>query len=154
MDEASLSARDLRGVFSRAELRRQLAHIVRRAHREGIARLDTSRLAMRFPCRLRIALRSGGVVEVEGSESGASARPLDEQRAVIREKCAAVGVSADLVGDDGLGDQLAGGVGDLDVDEAEAPAALDDARAGAQVGAAGAPEEVDGEADGRPGSRH
>jgi MmgE/PrpD C-terminal domain len=96
MDEAALSGRDLRELISRRDLRRQLGHAIRSGHRAGIARLETDRLEMRFPCRLRILARSGEVTEIDGAETGASARPLEEQRGVIREKCAAVGLAAEL----------------------------------------------------------
>jgi 2-methylcitrate dehydratase PrpD len=99
MDEASLSLRDLRELAGRRDLRRELAGTLRRGHGDGIARLDTARLRMRFPCRLRIELRSGRVVDVDGRETGASARPVEDQRAVVEEKCAAAGLSADLVHD-------------------------------------------------------
>jgi hypothetical protein len=96
MDEAAVSRRDLRELISRRDLRRQLGDVVRHGHRAGIGRLETERLEMRFPCRLRIVPRSGGVIEVDGAETGASARPLEEQRAVIREKCEAVELGAEL----------------------------------------------------------
>jgi 2-methylcitrate dehydratase PrpD len=96
MDEAALSGRELRELISRRDLRQQVGQAIRRGHRAGIARLETERLEMRFPCRLRIAARSGEVIEIDGAEAGASARPLEEQRAVIREKCAAVGLAAEL----------------------------------------------------------
>jgi hypothetical protein len=48
---------------------------------------------MTFPCRLAIRLRSGRVVEVDGRESGASARPVAEQRAVVNVRCRAVGLA-------------------------------------------------------------
>ena len=133
MDEAALSLRDLRGLLSRRELRREVGDAIRGGHAAGIARLDTEHLEMRFPCRLRITLRSGRTIEVDGEERGASARPLDEQRAVVGEKCEAVGLSADLVSHESLGDQLASRVGDLHVDEAQRAPALHDAGDGAQV---------------------
>jgi hypothetical protein len=36
------------------------------------------------------------VVEIEGDERGAGGRPLDEQRAVVEEKCRLTGVEASL----------------------------------------------------------
>jgi hypothetical protein len=136
MTEGALSLRDLRELARRRDVRRELAGALRGGHAAGIARLDTERLRMRFPCRLTIALRSGGTLGVDGEESGASARPLADQRAVLAEKCAVVGLSADLVRDERLRDELAARVGHLDVDEAEAPAALDDPGLGAKVDAA------------------
>jgi hypothetical protein len=62
--------------------------------RRGIDHLDTARLRMRFPCRLRLHLRSGGTVELEGTERGASATPLAEQRAVVEEKARLTGLAA------------------------------------------------------------
>jgi 2-methylcitrate dehydratase PrpD len=153
MDEAALTLADLRELVGRRELRREVGKALRHGHREGIARLDTGRLKMRFPCRLHVELRSGRTLELDGDEAGASGRPLADQRAVVAEKCAAVGLSADLVGDDALRHELAGRVGHLGVDEADAAPALDHARDRAQVGAAGGAQEVHGQPDGHAGGR-
>src|SRR5207244_1528076 len=82
-DEVGLPARDLWPLLGRRDLRREVVAALRQGHRAGIARLDTGRLRMRFPCRLRIELRSGRTLEVDGEEAGASGRPLEEQRAVV-----------------------------------------------------------------------
>jgi 2-methylcitrate dehydratase PrpD len=148
MDEAGLPPSELRALVRNRSVRRELLAALRSGHSEGIARLDTGKLRMRFPCRLHIRLRSGQTLDVDGDEAGASARPLEDQRAVVAEKCAAVGLSADLVGDDALRHEIAVRAGHLGVDEAEAPAALDDAGAHAQVGAVGGAEELHRQADG------
>jgi hypothetical protein len=57
-----------------------------------MAGIDTARLRMTFPCRLRIRLRSGRVLEVDGEERGASARPLEEQREVVDARASAAGL--------------------------------------------------------------
>jgi hypothetical protein len=74
----------------------QAAALVRVAAsaQRGIEHLDTTRLRMRFPCRLRVHLRSGGTVELEGTERGASATSLAEQRAVVEEKARLTGLAA------------------------------------------------------------
>lgn len=154
MDEAALSWRDLRELLSRRELRQELTAMVRQGHGAGIARLDTGRLRMRFPCRLHVVLRSGRTLDVDGEERGASGAAVEEQRGVLAEKCAAVGLSADLVGDDSLRDEVAVRVGHVDVDEAEAAAPLDHLGDRAEVGAARGAQELDREADGRPGAQH
>jgi hypothetical protein len=136
MDEAALPLGELRALLGRRDLRRELGSMLRRGHRAGIARLDTSRLEMRFPCRLHVVLRSGRTLVVDGEEAGASARPVDDQRAVVAEKCAAVGLSADLVGHDALRDEVIVRPGHLDVDEAQAAPALHDTRERTQVDAA------------------
>ena len=73
-------------------LRREVWDLVRSGSRDGLAGVDTSRLRMTFPCTLRIRLRSGGELEVEGSEPGASAHPIEEQRAVVARRAALAGV--------------------------------------------------------------
>ena len=64
----------------------------RRPGRPGIGALDTERLRMTFPARVRVRLRSGSVREAEGEERGASGRPIAEQRAVVAERERAVGL--------------------------------------------------------------
>jgi ABC-type transporter Mla MlaB component len=52
----------------------------------GLAGLDSSRVRMTFPCRLRVRLRSGRTLEIEGDERGSCGRPLSEQREVVEAK--------------------------------------------------------------------
>jgi hypothetical protein len=100
MDEAGLPLRELRELARRRPLRRELRALMTAGSGRGIAGLDTGRLRMTFPCRLAVRLRSGRVVEVEGDEPGASARPLEEQRRVVEARLAAAGrESAALAGD-------------------------------------------------------
>ena len=67
--------------------------LLRRARTTGgdLASLDTARLRLDFPCRVRIHLRSGERLEVDGVDEGACGAPLDEQRAVVQAKEALVG---------------------------------------------------------------
>ena len=90
MSEAALPLRDLRELARRPGLRRELRALLGAGSGRGLSGLDTGRLRMTFPCRLRIRLRSGRLVELEGDEPGASARPVEEQRAVIEARCSAV----------------------------------------------------------------
>ena len=90
---------DLRELATRPELRHELRETLRgspgrAAGPPSIERLDTSRMRLAFGSRARIRLRSGRVLEAEGDERGACGRPLDEQRAVVEEKCRLVGVDA------------------------------------------------------------
>jgi hypothetical protein len=66
-------------------LRRRLGKLVR-GGTGGIAGLRPATLRMTFPCRLRVRLRSGRVLEVEGDERGACGTPIDEQREVVARK--------------------------------------------------------------------
>jgi hypothetical protein len=94
--DETVDRRELRTLFGRRDAMRELASILRRdATRrgpKGMEAIDTSRLRMTFPSRLRIRLRSGRVVEAEGGEPGSCGRPLPEQRRVVEEKCALVGL--------------------------------------------------------------
>jgi hypothetical protein len=86
-----IDGRELRALLGRSDLRQKLWRLVR-APGSGLEALETDRMRMSFPCRLRIRLRSGRVLELEGDERGACGRPLDEQRRVVGEKCRRVGV--------------------------------------------------------------
>jgi 2-methylcitrate dehydratase PrpD len=94
MDEAALPPRDLVELARRPDLRRELRGLLRAGSARGLADIDTGSLRMTFPCRLRIALRTGRVLELEGDERGASARPLAEQREVVAARARAVGLEA------------------------------------------------------------
>ena len=59
----------------------------------GIDGLDTAALRMTFPSRLRIRLRDGSIRVIEGNETGSCGRPLAEQRAVVEERLAVVGLA-------------------------------------------------------------
>jgi 2-methylcitrate dehydratase PrpD len=93
LDGYALGLGDARTLLARGDVRRAVARNVRdrflrRARADGAARqtLDTSRLRMTFPVRLRITLHSGRTVEVAAAERGACGAPLAEQSAVVREK--------------------------------------------------------------------
>ena len=93
---------DVRDLATRPELRAELRETLRGAPGRAagpptIERVETSRMRLTFPCRARITLKSGRVLEIEGDERGAGGRPLDEQRAVVEEKCELVGVDAGAV---------------------------------------------------------
>jgi hypothetical protein len=88
MDEAALDAAALRELLRAPGMVGTLVSALSRrgGGGRGIARLDTGALQMTFPCRLRIRLRSGRTLEVEGDEPGSCGRPIDEQGAVVDEK--------------------------------------------------------------------
>jgi 2-methylcitrate dehydratase PrpD len=83
MSEAALSLRDVTGLARSRRLRSELRAALRAGSGDGLRSLDTGRLRMTFPCRLRIRTHGGRLVEVDGEEPGASARPLEEQDAVV-----------------------------------------------------------------------
>src|SRR5207248_2992177 len=89
MNEAALPLRELGDLARKPELRREVRALLAGGSGRGLGGLDTGRLRMTFPCRLRIRLRSGRLVELEGDEPGASARPVAEQRTVIEARCRA-----------------------------------------------------------------
>jgi len=83
---------DLCALARRPGVRRELRQVLaRRPPRPGIAGIDTGALRMTFPCRLRVRLRSGRTLELDGSEPGAAGRPLQEQRAVVERRAAQAG---------------------------------------------------------------
>ena len=94
MDEAAIPRHELVELARRRGLWRELRALLAGGSARGIAGLDTERLRMRFPCRLAVRLRSGRLVEIEGREPGASARPVREQRDVVDARCRAVGLAA------------------------------------------------------------
>lgn len=81
--------RDLRRALGGSLLDR-----VRGRSTNAIGDLDVARLRMTFPSRLRIRLRDGSQRVVDGAEPGSCGRPLDEQRAVVAEKCELAGLGA------------------------------------------------------------
>jgi hypothetical protein len=90
MDDLPAGWRDLRELLgdgsARAARRAALAPGRDRVGSSGLAGLDTSRVRMTFPCRLRVRLRSGRTLEIEGDERGSCGRPLSEQREVVEAK--------------------------------------------------------------------
>ena len=58
--------------------------------------LDPASIRMTFPCHVAIRLRSGGVLETDGNERGASGAPLAEQQQVVGEKFDAVREAAPM----------------------------------------------------------
>src|SRR5206468_2865794 len=79
LDGGGLTLGDLRALARNPRTRR----LLRRPRRTGLGAIDAGALRMPFPARLRIRLRAGGTVEVDGAERGAAGQPLDEQRAVV-----------------------------------------------------------------------
>ena len=90
--EAALGREQLVGLVRQPHLLGQLRRLLGSRSREGIAALDTGALRLSFPCALRIRLRSGQVLDVDGDERGACGRPLAEQRTVVEQKCRMVGL--------------------------------------------------------------
>jgi len=93
MAEASLPARELVKPLRDSELRRELRDLIRSGSSRGLAGIDTTRLRMTFPCRLRVRLRDGGEIEIEGEEPGASAHPIAEQREVVESRAELAGLA-------------------------------------------------------------
>jgi hypothetical protein len=95
MDELALGFSDLRELAARPEVRRALGAAFRGGRDgtgpTGLAALDTARLRMTFPARVRIRARGGRSYEAEGQEPGSAGRALDEQRRVVSQKAALVG---------------------------------------------------------------
>lgn len=90
MDELSLGFSDLRELAARPEVRKAVLAGVRRRGSgsavTGLAALDTAKLRMTFPSRVRVKMRDGRMLEAEGREPGSAGRPLVEQEGVIRAK--------------------------------------------------------------------
>lgn len=86
-----LGPAELRGLLSRGDLRGELWRLAR-SRGNGLHSLDTEAMRMSFPCRLRIRLRSGRTLELEGAQPGSCGRPLEEQRRVVEDKCRLVGL--------------------------------------------------------------
>ncbi|HEV3229548.1 MAG TPA: MmgE/PrpD family protein [Solirubrobacteraceae bacterium] len=94
--ETAVDRKELRRLLAESGSLRELVGVLRRDTRRsdgssGMASINTSALRMTFPCRVRIRLRSGRVIEADGREPGSCGRPLDEQRAVVENKCRTVG---------------------------------------------------------------
>jgi hypothetical protein len=98
MDGANPGPALLRAAAEEPRLRRALGGSLRdrlrRRPANAIADLDVGRLRMTFPSRLRIRLRDGSERVVAGAEPGSCGHPLEEQRAVVAEKCELAGLSA------------------------------------------------------------
>jgi hypothetical protein len=117
MDDLQLGWSDLRELLSRREVRAYLGSEIsgglrprvlsrdrvrapsipatagsRATHGRGVSTLDTGRPLMSFPCNVTIKLKSGRTVELEGREAGGSGHAVEEQRAVVEEKCRLTGV--------------------------------------------------------------
>src|SRR4051794_23356508 len=91
-------ARQIGNVGGRADagVATEAWRLLRRARATGgdLASLDTARLRLDFPCRVRIHLRSGDRLEIDGVDEGACGAPLEEQRAVVAAKQALVQTAA------------------------------------------------------------
>lgn len=77
---------DLAGLLRDRRLRARLGKLAIDAGRpgpRGMAALDTERLRMTFPARLRVKLRSGAVRDVEGEEHGVCGASLEAQRQIV-----------------------------------------------------------------------
>jgi hypothetical protein len=99
MDEANPGPALLGAVRADPRLRRAFGEALRarlsgRAAAGGIDDLDVDALRMTFPSRMRVHLRDGSVIRLEGTEPASSGRPLDEQRMVVEEKLAVAGIGS------------------------------------------------------------
>jgi 2-methylcitrate dehydratase PrpD len=93
MNEVGLGWEAIRELARSPQARRLLSAAVRDTGvATGIERLDTSAMRLSFPSRLRIRLRSGREIELDGGEPGSCGRPIAEQRTVIEQKRRLVGV--------------------------------------------------------------
>jgi 2-methylcitrate dehydratase PrpD len=92
MDEASLGPRELAGML-RAGVRNRGEIPAGGDAAQGLAAMDTTRLRLTFPTRLRVRLRSGRVLETEGREPGACGTSVEEQGEVVAAKWARTGGS-------------------------------------------------------------
>ena len=88
---------ELRTLLRDAGTRRQIGRLAARRGGGGIAGIDTGAMRLSFPCRLRIRLRSGRLLELEGQERGACGSAIEEQHAVVEEKCRLVGIDQPAV---------------------------------------------------------
>lgn len=95
MDELALGFSDLRELAARPEVRKAVLAGVRRRGSggavTGLAALDTAKLRMTFPSRVRVKTKDGRTLEAEGREPGSAGRPLEEQQAVVAQKERLVG---------------------------------------------------------------
>jgi hypothetical protein len=89
--DGGLDASDLVALLRNRGIRQVLVRGAR-SRAGGISAIDTAAMRMSFPCRLRITLRSGRRIDIEGEQPGSCGRPLEEQRAVVEEKCSLVGL--------------------------------------------------------------
>ena len=83
---------ELRALLGDGDTRREVGRLAVRRGGGGLAGLDTGAMRLSFPCRLRIQLRSGRLLEIDGEQLGSCGRPVEEQRAVVEEKCRLVGL--------------------------------------------------------------
>lgn len=92
---ATPSRGEVRELLGDPAARRAVGGVLRRAlrGRASMGAIDTAAVRLRFPARLRIRLRSGRTVEVEGREQGACGASLAEQREVVAEKSRLVGLA-------------------------------------------------------------
>ena len=83
---------EVRSLLRRRDLRAELWRLVRTRGGGGLESLHTDRMRLSFPCRLRMRLRSGRTLEIDGAQPGSCGRPLEEQRRVVEDKCRLVGL--------------------------------------------------------------
>jgi 2-methylcitrate dehydratase PrpD len=84
MDNVGLGFADLREAVARTRKLR------------GQTPTNGGQPRMTFPCHVAVQLRSGGVLETDGRERGASGAPLAEQQQVVSQKFDAVQDSAEM----------------------------------------------------------
>jgi 2-methylcitrate dehydratase PrpD len=90
LDGGGIGGGELVELLRDRRLRARFGRLLRRPERTGLGALDTEKLRMPFPARLRIRTRSGERIAIDGAERGAAGHPLAEQRAVVERKRALV----------------------------------------------------------------
>jgi 2-methylcitrate dehydratase PrpD len=70
--------------------------VTRTRRLRGDTPTNGGQMRMTFPCHVTVKLRSGGVLETDGRERGASGAPLAEQQQVVSQKFDAVQGSAEM----------------------------------------------------------
>jgi 2-methylcitrate dehydratase PrpD len=99
MDELGVGLAELRELVGSPDARAAIGGLFsgreRRGAGKGLAALDTSRLRLTFPARVRVRLRSGRTLEAEGREPGSCGRPIPEQRDVVTARWRAAGGRGD-----------------------------------------------------------
>lgn len=95
MDEVAIGLGELREIARRVD-GGMLRAFRRGESTNGSGTLDASNLRMTFPSHVTIHLRSGGVLETDGRELGASGASINEQRAVVDTKWEATRDAAEL----------------------------------------------------------
>jgi len=89
-----MKSADIGAVLTGAQLLLSMVE-TRRAARNGNGSAHPAP-RMTFPCHVTIHLRSGGVLETDGKENGASGARIEDQAAVVSAKFDAVREAAEM----------------------------------------------------------